>query len=125
MFKLDHPFANVEDERAEHLVTLLNSTILPEMLFYPAVHGADAMLEALPMGVTKQEDLTDIARYVQFAQRIFDLGHLPIDDLIISVADELLAWHETEANETDLAIAYQIANQVRAWADLNLSLIHI
>ena len=119
MFKLEHPFADVEDERADHLTTLLNSVILPESLFYPTGRSVDGMLEALPQGVTKEEDLTDIARYVQFAQKIFDLAHLPIDDLIISVADELLAWHESESNETDLAIAYQIANQVRAWADLN------
>ena len=123
MFRLDHPFADVEDERSEHLITLLNSVILPESLFFPEASGADALLEALPAGVTQQDDLTDIARYVQFAQRVFELGYLPIDDLIISVADELLAWHDSDAqaesNETDLAIAYQIANQVRAWADLN------
>lgn len=123
MFRLDHPFADVEDERSEHLITLLNSVILPESLFFPEASGADALLEALPAGVTQQDDLTDIARYVQFAQRVFELGYLPIDDLIISVADELLAWHDSnaqaESNETDLAIAYQIANQVRAWADLN------
>ncbi|MFK7804315.1 MAG: UvrD-helicase domain-containing protein, partial [Anaerolineae bacterium] len=124
MFTLDHPFANVEDERAEHLITLLNSVILPERLFYPAGDGGDSIMESLPTGVTKPDDLRDVARYVQFAQRIFELRFLPIDDLIISVADELLARNslggsEAESNETDLAIAYQIANQVRAWADLN------
>ena len=86
MFRLDHPFADVEDERSEHLITLLNSVILPESLFFPEASGADALLEALPAGVTQQGDLTDIARYVQFAQRVFELGYLRIDDLIISVA---------------------------------------
>ncbi|MEM8857129.1 MAG: ATP-dependent helicase [Chloroflexota bacterium] len=119
MFVLEHPFANVDDDRAQHLATLLNSVILPESLFYPEVSGADAIISALPKGVTKTADLEDIGRYVQFAQRIFELRYLPIDDLIISVADELLAWGDDESNETDLAIAYQIANQVRAWADLN------
>jgi DNA helicase-2/ATP-dependent DNA helicase PcrA len=119
MFILDHPSANVEDERAEHLITLLNSVILPESLFYPDGNGADAIVQSLPAGVTKPDDLRDVARYVQFAQRIFELRYLPIDDLIISVADDLFTWNDAASNETDLAIAYQIANQVRAWADLS------
>jgi hypothetical protein len=50
-------------------------------------------------------------------QHLFDLRTLPIDDLALSLGDELFA--RGELHEVDLAIAYQIAAILRRWRDAN------
>ncbi|MEW5985705.1 MAG: ATP-dependent helicase [Chloroflexota bacterium] len=69
---------------------------------------------ALPAGVAGPADLERLERFVPFLQRIFHLRLLPIDDLVLTLGDELFA---SPAHEADLAITYQIATLLRQWHD--------
>jgi DNA helicase II / ATP-dependent DNA helicase PcrA len=72
---------------------------------------------ALPAGVAQEDDITAVLRFTAFLQHLFDLRTLPIDDLALSLGDELFA--RGELHEVDLAIAYQIAAILRRWRDAN------
>jgi DNA helicase-2/ATP-dependent DNA helicase PcrA len=85
------------------------------MLLFPL---ADGELEAaLPAGVAQEDDITAITRFAAFLQHLFDLRTLPIDDLALSLGDELFA--RGEVHEIDLSIAYQIGAILRHWRDTN------
>ncbi len=116
--EIDHPAAGAAEKQLDRLEALLRSVVKAEKLLFPAV-GSEDVRESLPAGVAQGEDLAYIGRYIQFLQRLFPLRLLPIDDLIIALSDELFAHSDQEVNETDLAIAYQIANVLRSWYDLH------
>lgn len=116
--RLDHPVARLDPSHTGRLEAILRSVRQPEKLVFPWSESED-LVRALPAGVPLPEDLEHIAGFALFLQRIFELRSLPIDDLLIALGDELLAQQGTDINETDLAIAYQLANMMRAWGDLN------
>ncbi len=95
---------------------LLQSIYRPELLLFP--EDAEDFLAALPPGVLRPEELPYLTQFIYFLQRLFPLRLLPIDDLVIALSDELFATARDQINETDLAIAYQIANVLRRWYDM-------
>src|SRR5690606_22608887 len=70
-----------------------------------------------------EEDVDRLERLAEFLRGSFDLRTLPIDDLTLALADALFAPrpnaadHDDAAHELDLAIAYQIASQLRQWRE--------
>ncbi len=111
---LGHPAANFPTDSLERLHTVLRSVHQPELLLFPW-EGAQ-WTAALPAGILTEEEQTYLARFTHFLRRIFYLRNLPIDDLTLTLADELFAWGK-ETHENDLAIAYQIATLMRRWHD--------
>ncbi|MDJ0755338.1 MAG: ATP-dependent helicase [Ardenticatenaceae bacterium] len=118
LYDINHPAATVPDQHIERFEAVLRSVVKAEKLLYPQ-EGRDDILEALPKGVVQAPDLEHIGRFINFLQNIFPLRLLPIDDLIIALSDEVFAFDDKNVNETDLAIAYQIANVLRSWYDLH------
>lgn len=117
LYDIHHPAAQeIPEKEIDRLHTILRSVFRPETFLYPL--SEEQIRNALPAGVVQEADLRHLARFVQFMQRIFPLRVLPIDDLVIALSDELFAYSDAELNETDLAIAYQIANALRRWYDL-------
>jgi DNA helicase II / ATP-dependent DNA helicase PcrA len=101
--------------------TLLRSTHQPERLLFPLAPGDVAA--ALPAGVAGDEELAQLQPFLELLRRVFDLRSLPVDDLTLALGDELFAgphWDggDGRAHEFDLAVAYQIANLMRRWRDL-------
>lgn len=113
---LGHPAADVPEKQIDRFHAVLRSVKTPESLLFPQTDFD--MLAALPSGVLKEEDMAQVGKFVNFLQKIFPLRLLPIDDLVIALSDELFAAQVDEVNETDLAIAYQIANVLRRWYDM-------
>ena len=115
LHELEHPAAACPTEDLPRLHTILRSVHRPEALLFPT---AESELEAaLPVGVAQEEDVAAIIRFAAFLQRIFNLRTLPINDLALSLGDELFA--RGEIHEIDLAIAYQIGSILRQWRDTN------
>lgn len=101
-------------DRARHLQTVLRSVHLPETFLFPG-ETEEAFVRALPSGVVDEEDLAGLEAFAAFLRRLFELRTLPIDDLTLTLADELFAG--SEVREADLAIAYQIASLLRQWRE--------
>jgi DNA helicase-2/ATP-dependent DNA helicase PcrA len=119
---LSHPaVADITEADMPRLQTVLRSVYQPESLLFPQEYGG--LAAALPANVVQEQELNHIARLVNFLQRLFPLALLPIDDLVIALGDELFAATEKtgQVNETDLAIAYQVANVLRRWYDMEPS----
>jgi DNA helicase-2/ATP-dependent DNA helicase PcrA len=115
LHELEHPAAACLEDDLPRLHTILRSVHKPETLLFPT---DEAELEsALPAGVAQEEDIAALYRFAAFLQHIFDLRTLPIDDLALSLGDELFA--RGEIHEVDLAIAYQIGSIMRHWRDTN------
>ena len=115
LHELDHPAAACLEEDLPRLHTLLRSVHQPEALLFP--HSEGDREAALPAGVAQAEDVAAIVRFASFLQGLFALRTLPIDDLALSLGDELFA--RGEVHEVDLAIAYQIGSIMRHWRDSN------
>ena len=113
---LDHPAAHVPEGQSGRFQALLQSIYRPELLLFP--EDTEDFLAALPPGVLRPEELPYLTQFIYFLQRLFPLRLLPIDDLVIALSDELFATARDQINETDLAIAYQIANVLRRWYDM-------
>jgi len=115
LHELEHPAAVCLEDDLPRLHTILRSVHRPEALLFP--NNEEELESALPAGVAQPEDISAIYRFAAFLQRIFDLRTLPIDDLALSLGDELFA--RGEIHEIDLAIAYQIGSIMRSWRDTN------
>lgn len=118
------PFYEVspaENEDTARFQALLRSVYRPESLLFP--REDETITELLPAGVASEDDAMRLERLGDFLRRNFDLRTLPIDDLTLALADALFAppvakSPEAESNhELDLAIAYQIASQLRQWRE--------
>ncbi|MCI0577907.1 MAG: ATP-dependent helicase [Chloroflexi bacterium] len=126
LYELNHPVAAAEllqPPEIEQLHTLLRSVHSPERLLFPGEAAEPA--QALPAGVASPEDVQRATRLAAFLRGLFDLRALPVDDLVLALGDELFArpagnGHGAQdgLHEADLAIAYQIANVMRQWRDL-------
>ncbi|MFW6184673.1 MAG: ATP-dependent helicase [Chloroflexota bacterium] len=138
--ELDHeglqpeaPTAEMKEERAPYLISdyqpgsapdtdhmhaLLRSVRRPEALLFPQ---EDQSLDAaLPAGVASEADVAHIEAYVRVLRRLFELRHLPPDDLVLTLGHELFTSPEpqSESHDYDLAIAYELAATIRGWRDL-------
>jgi DNA helicase II / ATP-dependent DNA helicase PcrA len=112
---LGHPAAAGTAEEPDHLTTILRSIHSPETLLFPT--GDCTVGDALPAGVVSESELNDIELLANFIRRLFALRALPVDDLVLALADELFTV-TSQQHEADLAIAYQIATVMRQWRDL-------
>lgn len=108
-------------EELGRIQTLLRSTHQPERLLFPLAAGDVAA--ALPASVAGEEEIEQLQPFLALLQTAFGLRALPVDDLTLALADELFASpHGDEGDgrvhEFDLSVAYQIANLMRQWRDL-------
>jgi DNA helicase-2/ATP-dependent DNA helicase PcrA len=95
----------------ESVATLLRSCYRPEALLYPAA-GA-RMEEALPpVDKVEPQDLEAIMLLCSYLRRWLRAVSLPVDQLLVTVAQDLLA-------EGDLARAQKLATYLRTRADQN------
>ena len=123
-----------ESEETARFRALLRSVHRPEALLFP--REDEEIAAALPAGVATEEDVTRLERLADFLRANFDLRTLPIDDLALALADTLFLGAREQASgaseersslgpgpspqepaELDLAIAYQIAAQLRLWRE--------
>ena len=129
-----------DNEETARFRALLRSVYRPEALLFP--REDEEIAAALPTGVATEEDVARLERLADFLRANFDLRALPIDDLALALADTLFlgargqgpgvrdesssagTWNlesgtssPQEPAELDLAIAYQIAAQLRLWRE--------
>jgi DNA helicase II / ATP-dependent DNA helicase PcrA len=114
------PVSAVDSEDSGRFQALLRSIRLPEALLFPT--DAEMMPASLPSGITTEEDIERLERLASFFRQSFRLRDLPIDDLVLTLADLLFAPAPNAPNgdpshELDLAIAYQIAGLLRQWRE--------
>ncbi len=110
-----------ESEDAARFQAILRSVYRPESILFP--REDESLVELLPSGVATEEDVDRLARLAGFLRGSFDLRTLPVDDLTLALADALFAPRaaasesDEATHELDLAIAYQIASQLRQWRE--------
>ena len=117
--ELGHPVDLVTDSDPDHIKTLIRSVHRPELFLFPK--DGEELATALPAGVADQAELRYLEYFRVFLRQIFELRSMPVDDLILTISDELFGSQPSESlgnQESDLAIAYQLANVVRQWRDL-------
>lgn len=108
-------------EDSARFQALLRSVYRPESILFP--REGEPIENLLPAGVASEEDIDRLERLAGFLRDNFDLRTLPIDDLTLALADVLFAPRsgsnaaDDTAHEFDLAIAYQIAGQLRQWRE--------
>lgn len=113
-----YPSADAEEDA--RFQAILKSIRQPETIFFP--RRETELVEALPAGVATEADIARLEWFGHFMRDSFDLRSLPIDDLVLALADALFAPGPQEtsgnqAHELDLAIAYQIAGLLRQWRE--------
>lgn len=110
-----------ESEDSVRFQALLRSVYRPESILFP--REGEPLESILPAGVASEEDIDRLERLAGFLRDNFDLRTMPIDDLTLALADALFAPrpggpnNDDAAHELDLAIAYQIASQLRQWRE--------
>jgi DNA helicase-2/ATP-dependent DNA helicase PcrA len=100
-------------DRFQALLLSLNRA---ESILFP--HSDDDLYTALPRGIATPEDVALLGKFTAFVRRLFALRPLPVDALALALGDELFAHNKGDQHEGDLAIAYQIANVLRGWQDI-------
>ncbi|MDT8305755.1 MAG: ATP-dependent helicase [Anaerolineae bacterium] len=130
LVELGHPAAGAFEleteegrptEELARIQTLLRSTHQPERLLFPRT--ATDVVAALPATVASEEEIARLQPFLALLQKAFALRSLPVDDLTLALADELFAVVQPDgsnghSHEFDLSVAYQIANLMRQWRDL-------
>jgi DNA helicase-2/ATP-dependent DNA helicase PcrA len=108
---------------------LLRSIPRPEILLFP--DEQESLAAALPGEVATETDIRRLHTFLPFVRRLFALRPLPIDDLVLALADELFAasmWtgegpatepSRAPMREADLSTAHRIAAVLRRWHDLH------
>ncbi len=114
LHELGHPSVSLPITDLKRLQAILRSVHRPESLLFP--NSQQEFAEALPAGIADQKEIDHLEQFVTFLQRIFKLRHLPIDDLVLALGEELFAWDEI--NELDLSVAFQLASILRRWRDM-------
>ncbi len=114
LYELNHPEITAREEELARIQTILTSVHRPETLLFPRTLEEVAL--ALPQGIATEQEKRHIERFAAFLQELFALRLLPVDDLALALGDELFA--HSDAHEADLAIAYQIANMLRYWREM-------
>lgn len=116
----DHLLSSITPDESGRFQALLRSIRQPEEILYPSHESA--LLDALPAGVATEDDIERLSQLGTFLRQGFDLRSLPIDDLVLTLADLLFAPRNQagtnqDAHELDLAIAYQIGGLLRQWRE--------
>lgn len=117
--ELGHPAGDIGNLDPDRISTILRSIYFPETFLFP--ENSTAFANAFPSGVATESELQFFKNFHLFLVRAFDLRSLPVDDLILTLSDELfdsLSNGHSGLQEADLAIAYHIASVVRQWRDL-------
>lgn len=114
---LQHPAVDVDSPvDRERMGVLLRSVYHPELLLYGSTD--EIRSAAVPPGVTSGAELQSILRFADYVRHLFQYRPLVIDDMILSLSDELFAARAHSAQngrQAYLAIAYQLAAVVRVW----------
>jgi DNA helicase-2/ATP-dependent DNA helicase PcrA len=117
--EIDHPAGNLGKLDPNKIMTILRSIYNPENFLFP--EDSVAFASTLPSGVATESELQFLEDFHSFLVRAFELRSLPVDDLILTLSDELfdsLPDNQPGSQASDLAIAYHIASAVRQWRDL-------
>ena len=103
----------------DRIRVLLRSVHRPELLLY--AENDDEREAALPAGIVLEHEKVAICHFARFVRQLFQYRPLAIDDMILSLSDELFLAGRNQngsGREADLAVAYQLATAVRQWWDL-------
>jgi len=119
LHEIEHPSVFSGQAKPERVETLLRSLYRPESFLFPSED--EEFAASLPAGVVARDELLALESFRSLLLELFQLRPLPVEDLILTIA-EMLFHHqlseEEGRTESDLASAYQIANVVRQWRDL-------
>ncbi len=108
---------------------LLRSVPRSEQLLFP--DNQQSPVTALPGGTAGETDMRRLDTFLPFVRRLFALRPLPVDDLVLALADELFATSmqpgegataepaRAPMRESDLSTAHRIAAVLRRWHDLH------
>lgn len=102
-----------ETEDASRFQVLLRSIYQPESILFPK--EGESIDDNLPTGVATEDSINRLEQLADFLRSSFDLRTLPIDDMVLALADRLFTGQDGQ--ERDLAIAYQIAALMRQWRE--------
>jgi DNA helicase-2/ATP-dependent DNA helicase PcrA len=120
LLDLEHTVVQSEQHPDHDRVrVLLRSVHRPELLLY--AEDDVERVAALPAGIVSDHEQETICRFARFVSRLFQYRPLPIDDMILSLSDELFSddgSRDGGSQEAELAVAYQLASAVRQWWDL-------
>jgi DNA helicase-2/ATP-dependent DNA helicase PcrA len=117
--EIEHPATISTQASRESIETLLRSVYRPESFLFPSDN--EEFVSSLPAGVVDRYELSALESFRILLLELFELKPLPVDDLILTIADLLFHHHLFDEEGTavsDLVSAYQIANVVRQWHDL-------
>ncbi|MFN2116956.1 MAG: ATP-dependent helicase [Candidatus Promineifilaceae bacterium] len=115
LHELGHPAASFPEESLSRLTAILKSVYQPESFLFP--WAEEDFIKSLPANVASEEDIQHITRFSIFLQKMFEIRTLPVDDLALTLGDELFSYED--AHESDLAIAYQLAIVLRYWQEMH------
>jgi DNA helicase-2/ATP-dependent DNA helicase PcrA len=120
LIELEHSVVSLEmGVDHERIRAILRSVHRPELLLF--AKSDSQRIGALPVGVANEDESTLICRFANFISSLFRYRPLAIDDIILSLSDELFVYEgqrDPYASEADLATAYHLASAVRQWWDL-------
>ena len=116
--EMEHPIACDPLPDLARFKAIFHSINRPESFLYPQTeYEMQDCLPRFPGGFNPIE-MAQLEKFAQFLCHLFPLRALPIDALVLALADELLAHNKDVIREGDLAVAYQIANLLRLWQDI-------
>ncbi len=115
LHELGHPAAAEPVSDLRRFEILLASIHRPEAFLFPLAAGD--VQAALPANIASAEELAQLEAFSAFVRSLFALRTLPVDDLTLTLGDELFAHGLEAVHEGDLALAYQIATLLRSWRD--------
>jgi DNA helicase-2/ATP-dependent DNA helicase PcrA len=120
LIDLEHAVVRSDgDVDHERIRAILRSVHRPELLLYAGSN--DQRIGALPAGIANENEIALIGRFADFISALFRYRPLAIDDMILSLSDDLFVadvQHDPNVSEADLATAYHLASAVRQWWDL-------
>lgn len=115
LHELQHPAAIGPVDGVDRFHAILRSVYQPEIFLFP--WDETQWETAFPVGIVNEDDMPHFHRLADFLRHMFQMRELPIDDLALTLGDELFA-HTGDIHEGDLSIAYQIATILRRWRDM-------
>ncbi len=111
--EINHSSTTGEHDRRK-ISALLRSISRPELFLFPLENQELSSL--LPAGIASGEEMRFLYKFSNLLRQLFRLRPLAIDDLILSLSDVIYASgdeYTALSYELELAVAYQIANEMR------------
>jgi len=102
------------DHESRKISALLRSISRPELFLFPLEN--QELISTLPAGIASDKELRFLHNFSYLLRRLFRLRSLAVDDLILSLSDVIYASGDEDSAtsyELELAVAYQIANEMR------------